>query len=184
MIFEPLTIPGAHLLRAEPIADERGHFARTFCQSELAAHGLDSRIAQASVSYNHRRSTLRGMHWQREPFAETKIVSCLRGAVYDVMVDLRPDSSFYCRWIANFLTEDDGCGLYVPRGVAHGFITLAEETVLSYQISERHSAAHSEGVRWDDPAFAIRWPTRNPILSERDRSYRDFVPDRAIAPAH
>lgn len=161
----------------EPIEDERGFFARTWCKEDFAARGLVAEFAQASVSFNRRRGTLRGMHYQAEPHAEIKLVRCIRGAIYDVVVDLRPDSATYCRWEAVELTADNRLTLWIPKGLAHGFQTLEDDTELSYQISAPHWPLAARGVRWDDPAFGIVWPqTAECVMSERDRGYQDFTP--------
>jgi dTDP-4-dehydrorhamnose 3,5-epimerase len=177
MLFTETKIAGAWILDAQRIGDERGFFARTWCHDELAGKGLRAELAQCSVSYNARRGTLRGMHFQSAPCMETKIVSCLRGSIYDVLLDLRRDSPTYCQWLAVELTHDSFRAVYIPEGVAHGFQTLTDDAIVSYQISEIHSPDHARGVRWDDPAFNIEWPeARERILSPRDRLYPEYVP--------
>ncbi|MCU1488178.1 MAG: dTDP-4-dehydrorhamnose 3,5-epimerase [Actinomycetia bacterium] len=176
MKLEPLALAGAYLLRWEVHVDERGHFARTWSSDELADAGLDVRVAQCSVSHNRVARTLRGMHLQVGASAETKVVRCSRGAIFDVLVDLRPDSPTYCSWVGVPLDQDEPTSLYVPEGLAHGFLTLRDETEVSYQISLAHDPAASRGVRWDDPAFGIEWPAPPLVLSERDRTQADFVP--------
>jgi dTDP-4-dehydrorhamnose 3,5-epimerase len=177
MLFSETKIPGAWILDIEPMRDERGFFARTWCRDELTRRGLRAELVQCSVSYNARRGTLRGMHFQVAPHAETKIVSCLRGSIYDVLLDLRRESPTYCQWIAVELTEQSFRAVYIPEGVAHGFQTLTDDAVVSYQMSEMHSPGHAHGVRWSDPAFAIEWPeTTERILSPRDRAYPEYVP--------
>ncbi|MDQ3998007.1 MAG: dTDP-4-dehydrorhamnose 3,5-epimerase [Gemmatimonadota bacterium] len=175
MIFHETPLPGAFVLEPEPIVDERGSFARTFSADEFAARGLETSIVQCNLSVNTQRGTLRGMHYQAAPYDEAKVVSCVRGALYDVIVDLRPESPTYCRWFGVELTVDNGRQLYVPKGFAHGFQTLVDETAVSYLMSERYSPAHARGVRWDDPVFAIEWPEAERIISPKDRSYPDFV---------
>jgi len=175
MKFKPLSLDGAYMIDPEPLVDERGMFARTFCGREFAARGLDSLIAQCSTSYNRRRSTLRGMHYQVAPFAEAKLVRCVRGAIHDVIIDLRPDSATRMRWTAAELSADNRRMLYVPAGFAHGFQTLTDNAEVFYQISERYSPEHARGVRWNDDAFGIRWPLADPIVSNKDSSYPDFV---------
>jgi dTDP-4-dehydrorhamnose 3,5-epimerase len=175
VIFIPTALPGAFVIEPEPASDSRGLFARTWCRRELAAQGLDTELAQSSTSFNKRKGTLRGMHCQAAPFAETKIVRCTRGAIHDVIIDLRPDSATYLRHVAVVLTAEDRKALYVPKGFAHGFQTLEDDTEVLYQISEFYSPEHSRGVRWDDPAFGIAWPQDDRTMSERDRSYPDFL---------
>ena len=175
MRFSPLAVEGAWLLEEERAVDERGWFARTFCTDELGARGLDTRVAQRSVSFSHRRGTLRGMHWQAEPAAETKLIRCNRGGVHDVIVDLRPTSATYRRWAALELRAGDGRSLYVPEGVAHGFLTLEDDTEVDYQMSVPYAPASARGARWDDPAFGIEWPAPPTVISERDRTYPDFA---------
>ncbi len=174
MIFAATALPGAFIVEPEPRADERGFFARTFCAREFAAHGLETRIAQCSVSYNPRRATLRGLHYQAAPHAEVKLVRCTRGEIFDVAVDLRPDSPAFRRHFAIVLSADDRRMLYVPQGCAHGFETLTDDCEVLYQNSEFHVPAAARGVRWDDPAFAIPWPLAPAVISERDRTYPDF----------
>lgn len=175
MIFTELSLPGAFRIDIEPIADGRGAFARTFCAREFEARGLRTRIVQSNASFNAARGTLRGMHFQRAPMAEAKLVRCSRGAACDVIVDLRPGSRAYCRWEAVELTQDNGRMIYIPEGFAHGFQTLEADTEILYQMFEFHSPEHAAGVRWDDPAFGIVWPLENPTLSEKDRSYPPFA---------
>lgn len=174
MTFEETWLPGVVLLRLEPQHDERGYFARTWCARELAAHGLDTRLAQSSISYNREAFTLRGMHYQRAPSPEAKLVRCSRGAIHDVAVDLRPESATYKQWLGVELSSDNNHLLYIPPGVAHGFLTLADNTEVSYHISEFYVPELAAGVRWDDPAFAIVWPAVPRVLSARDRSYPDW----------
>jgi dTDP-4-dehydrorhamnose 3,5-epimerase len=169
-------IPGAYVLEPERKADERGFFARTWCGEEFASLGLEPRLAQCSVSYNLRAGTIRGMHFQREPHAEVKVVRCTAGSIYDVLLDLRPDSPGYLSWFSAELTAANRLSLYVPAGVAHGFQTLTEGSEVFYQISEPYHADLAGGVRWDDPTFGIRWPLPDPVLSARDRDFPDFRP--------
>jgi len=175
MKFQPLSLDGAYLIDPEPVADERGMFARNFCGREFAARGLDPRIAQCSTSYNRRRGTLRGMHYQVAPFAEAKLVRCVRGTIHDVIIDLRRDSATHMRWIAVELSAENARMLYIPAGFAHGFQTLTDDTEVFYQISQWYSPEHARGVRWNDEALGIHWPLADPIISDKDRSYPDFV---------
>ena len=174
MRIGPTPIGGVMLVELEPLGDERGFFARSFCAGEFAAAGLDTRVAQCNVSHNARRATLRGMHWQEEPHAEAKLVRCTAGAIHDVVVDIRPGSPTFLRWAAFELTRDNRHALYVPPGVAHGFQTLADDSEVFYQMSVPYAPASARGARWDDPAFAIGWPLPSPIVSARDRGYPDF----------
>ncbi len=178
MIFEPLSgVDGAMLLREDRREDERGWFARTWCSGELAAHRLVPKVVQASRSWSRSRGTLRGLHFQCPPHAEAKVLSVLEGAIYDVIVDLRPSSSTFCRWTAVELTALDGRAVYVPEGCAHGFLTLEDDTLVEYQISAAFAPAAYRGVRWDDPAFGVRWPFPPIVIHPRDATYPDFVPE-------
>lgn len=175
MRFTPTSIPGVIVIDIEPRADDRGFFARTWCARELAAQGLVASLAQCSVSHNVRAGTLRGLHFQAAPHEETKVVSCARGGIYDVVVDLRPASPTFKRWLGIELTAENRRLLYVPAGVAHGFQTLVDDTDVHYVISEFYAPDVARGVRWDDPAFGIQWPAAQPRhMSDRDRTYADF----------
>jgi dTDP-4-dehydrorhamnose 3,5-epimerase len=174
VIFTETSLPGAFVIEPELLEDERGFFARTWCERELAARGLVPRIAQCSTSFNKKKGTLRGLHYQAPPFEETKIVRCIRGSMYDVVVDLRAESPTFTRHFAVVLTAENRKMLYVPAGFAHGFQTLEDSTEVLYQISEFYSSAHARGVRWDDPAFGIPWPADDRTIVDRDRSYPDF----------
>lgn len=171
MKFSPLLIAGAWLVEQEPHADARGSFARSFCRREFAARGLNPEVAQCNVSRNRQRGTLRGMHLQRPPAAEAKLVRCTRGAIYDVVLDLRPGSPTYRRWQALELDARTGAALYIPEGCAHGFQSLEDESEVFYQMSAPHEPSLSHGVRYDDPAFGIAWPILPAIVSERDLSF-------------
>ena len=175
MIFKPTDLPGAFLIEPDRRADVRGYFARTYCEKEFADQGLDPHISQCSVSFNHRKGTLRGMHYQCAPFEEVKVVRCNRGSIYDVIIDLRRDSLAYKKWFAARLDEENGKMLYIPKGFAHGFQTLVDNTEVFYQMSQVFSADHARGVRWDDPAFSIVWPEAERIILDRDRNYPDFA---------
>lgn len=166
-----LPLAGAYVIEPEMLVDARGYFGRVYCQREFEAHNLTSRFVQNSVSYNARKGTLRGMHYQASPHQEAKLVQCIRGALYDVIVDLRDDSPTYRKWHALELSADTLRVLYVPKGFAHGFQTLADDTVLYYQISEFYRPDLARGLRWDDPALAIAWPDEERTISERDRSH-------------
>lgn len=174
MRFLETTLRGAFVIEPEPSGDARGFFARTFCRREFENHGLNPDVCQTSVSYNRRRGTLRGMHYQMPPYAECKLVRCNRGSIYDVIIDLRRGSPTFGRWVGYELSAANRRMLYIPEGFAHGFETLDDESEVSYQMSEFYAPDSQRGVRWDDPAFAIRWPMGPVVISERDRSYPDF----------
>jgi dTDP-4-dehydrorhamnose 3,5-epimerase len=173
--FLPAGLPGAFRVEMDRLQDERGYFARSWCVREAEAHGLNPRLVQCNVSFNRRRGTLRGMHFQSVPRQEAKLVRCTRGLIADVIVDLRPASPTYKKWQTFELSEQNGTALYVPEGFAHGFQTLADDTEVHYQMSEFYSEEHAGGVRWNDPAFGIIWPLPNPILSPKDTAYPDFA---------
>ncbi len=175
MIFRETKLVGVLEIHVEPKPDERGFFARTWCQKEFEEHGLNSQLVQCSISFNSRKGTLRGMHYQAAPCAEAKLVRCNRGAIYDVVIDLRPDSGTFKDWVAVVLTAEKRNMIYVPEGCAHGFLTLEDESEIFYQMSEFYSPESARGVRWDDPAFRITWPEKVQVISERDRSYPDFA---------
>ncbi len=177
MIFNETKLKGAYIIEVEPFEDERGSFARTFCREEFEKHGLNSFIAQCNISHNRKKGTLRGMHYQIAPHAEAKLVTCLAGSIYDVIIDLRPDSITYCHWLAVELSARRRRSLiYIPEGFAHGFQTLEDDTEVFYQMSHSYVSKAARGVRWDDPAFAIDWPDRPRTLSDRDNNYPDFSP--------
>ena len=175
MIFRETAIGGVWVVEPERLADERGFFARTWDTREFADHGLNGRLVQCSVSFNVRRGTLRGLHYQAAPHEEAKLVRCTSGAVYDVAVDLRAGSETLGRWVGVDLSPENRLALYVPEGCAHGFLTLADGSEVAYQMSEFHFPDASRGVRYDDPAFAINWPGDVLVVNERDRSYPDFT---------
>lgn len=175
MRFVALGVPGAFRVEIEPHADERGAFARTFCARDFAAQGLETRFVQTSLSTNPRRGTLRGMHWQAEPNREAKLVRCVRGAIYDVLLDVRRDSHAFRQHVAVELSAERRDAVYVPQGVAHGFLTLTEDCEVHYAISQFHAPESARGVRWDDPAFGIVWPEPIAVISQRDRSWPDFA---------
>jgi dTDP-4-dehydrorhamnose 3,5-epimerase len=188
MRFIPTNLMGAWLIEAVPARDSRGFFARTFCAQEFAAHGLTTRFVQNSTSQSVTKGTLRGMHFQRAPHAEAKVVSCLKGAVWDVMLDLRPESPTYRCWQGFELTASNYRQLYIPEGCAHGFQTLCADTEVGYLISQFYEPQAAGGARYDDPAFAIEWPLPVTVLSEKDRTWPDFIdaaapPFRPVAPA-
>jgi dTDP-4-dehydrorhamnose 3,5-epimerase len=174
--FLPTPLAGAFVVELEPISDIRGMFARTYCEREFAAHGIAFGVVQCNTSFNRSRDTLRGMHFQDGKAAEERLVRCTSGAIYDVIVDLRPDSKTRLKWFAAELSAENRRMLFVPKGFAHGFKALADGCEVFYQMSSAYDAAATRGVRWNDPALGIRWPGGEPILSERDRSYPDLSP--------
>jgi dTDP-4-dehydrorhamnose 3,5-epimerase len=174
MMFRDTGLGGLTVVACEPISDERGSFARVFDAELWREHGLESAVVQCNLSRNEQRGILRGMHFQAEPYGEAKLVRCSRGAIFDVAVDLRRDSSTYCRWYGLELSENNGLMLAIPVGFAHGFLTLTDATELHYQISAPYSAVHVRGVRWNDPAFGIEWPFDPVVIAERDRTFPDF----------
>lgn len=179
MKFSETELNGVWLIEMEPIVDERGWFARTFDADSFAARNIDISVVQCNTSFNERTGTLRGMHYQREPHSESKLVRCVRGAVFDAVVDLRRDSPTYLKWFATELSDRNRRMLYIPAGLAHGFQTLLDGAELHYQMGHAYVPEASTGVRWDDPAFAIEWPTPpqgGRIISERDRAYPDYEP--------
>jgi dTDP-4-dehydrorhamnose 3,5-epimerase len=176
MLFTETEIRGAFILDAEQIADERGFFARSWARDEFEAHGLKPDLAQCNLSYNHRKGTVRGMHWQAAPHAETKLVRCTQGGIYDVIVDLNPDSPTYLRWVGVELTAENRRALYIPEGCGHGFQTLDDATEVFYMITEYYTPAAARGMRWNDPAINVTWPLAVTVISDRDAQYPDFAP--------
>jgi dTDP-4-dehydrorhamnose 3,5-epimerase len=176
MRFVQTPLPDAWVIELEEIGDERGWFARTFDADEFAERGLNAAVVQCNASFNRRRDTLRGMHYQAEPYGESKLVRCVRGAIFDVAVDLRRDSSTFCRWHGVELSADNRRALYIPSGMAHGFQTLTDDCEVLYQMDHRYVPGAARGVRWDDPAFTIEWPrpSAGRTISEKDRGYPDF----------
>jgi len=174
MIWRETELPGAFVVESEPAEDERGWFARIYDEGELEERGLASRFVQGSVAFNKEWGTLRGLHYQAEPHAEAKLVRCITGSMHDVIVDLRPGSSTFKRWAAVELTSEGGRMLYVPEGLAHGYLTLEDETETLYLISAPYSPQAAQGVRWDDPAFGIEWPHDPRVMSDKDKAWPDF----------
>ena len=175
MRFEALELSGAALVKLERLPDERGFFARSMCAEEFRAHGLPAEFVQSSISWNRRRGTLRGMHFQWPPSREGKLVRCLRGAIHDVLLDLRPAEPTYLRHHAVVLDQENRDAVFIPSGVAHGFQTLADDSEVLYQMTDFHAPALAAGVRWNDTAFGIRWPIGDDIvIAPRDASYPDF----------
>lgn len=174
MIFEPTRLEGAFVVEPEKLEDGRGFFARSWCLREFEAHGLNPRMVQCNISLSKRKGTLRGIHYQAPPHAEAKLVRCTAGSIYDVIIDLLPESPTFEKYAAEVLTARNHKMLYVPEDFAHGFLTLEDDSEVFYQMSEFYVPEQSKGVRWNDPVFGIEWPIAPCILSERDRSYPDF----------
>lgn len=174
MNFTETPLEGAYIIEIEQIEDERGFFARSFCRKEFEEHGLNQTIVQTNISYNKKKCTLRGMHYQAVPHEQAKLVSCIRGTLYDVIIDLRPKSRTFCKWFAVELTAKDYKILFIPKGFAHGFQTLEDDTVVFYQMLEVYHPESARGIRWDDPAFGIGWPLGKKIVSDRDTSWPDI----------
>ena len=175
MIFRETRLAGAFLIEPEKREDERGFFARTFCREEFVARSLNPEIAQCNVSFNKRKGTLRGMHYQVSPFAEAKLIRCTAGAIFDVIIDLRESSSTFQQHFAVELCAAKGKMLYIPEGFAHGFQTLLDDTEVFYQMSQQYAPECARGIRWDDPSFGIEWPSAERTILERDRNYPDFL---------
>jgi len=174
MKFLRTKLDGVHEIHLELHSDERGFFARSWCEKEFADHGLESKLVQCSVSFNRRKGTLRGVHCQAPPFAETKLVRCTAGMIYDVVLDLRVESPSFKQWFGTILSAENRKSVYIPEGCGHGFLTLTDEAEVLYQMSEFYSPESAGGVRWNDPTFQIVWPGMVEVISERDRSYPDF----------
>ncbi|MDH4230745.1 MAG: dTDP-4-dehydrorhamnose 3,5-epimerase [Nitrospirota bacterium] len=174
MIFHETKLKGAYIIEVEKRVDERGFFGRSWCKREFEENGLNPNAAQANVSCNKRKGTLRGMHYQAAPYGETKLVRCTRGAIYDVIIDMRPDSPTCRQWIGVELTEGNYTMLYVPEDFAHGFQTLEDDTEVIYQVSQFYTPGSERGIRYDDPAFRIDWPLEVRVISEKDRNWPDY----------
>jgi dTDP-4-dehydrorhamnose 3,5-epimerase len=179
MIFRNTGIAGAWVIEPERLEDKRGFFARTWDPEEFLERGLNPQLAQCSISYNRTHGTLRGLHYQAAPYEEAKLVRCTAGAIFDVAVDLRPDSATFRNWRGVELSADNRLALYIPEGCAHGFLTLDDDSEVHYQISQPYMPQAARGVRWNDPAFGITWPGEVAVINERDRSYPDFRPEPA-----
>ena len=174
MKFTETPLKGAYIVELEKLSDQRGFFARSYCQQEFEAHGLTSQVVQANVSYNRLKGTLRGMHYQIEPYQECKLIRCTRGAIYDVIIDLRPDSATYRQWTAVELSADNHILFFVPENFAHGFQTLTDEVDVTYQVSQFYTPGSEKGIRYDDPAFNIQWPLDIGVISDKDQNWPDF----------
>ena len=175
MIFTETTLKGAFLIDLEKLEDSRGFFARTWCQHEFEAHGINCQLLQCNLSYNKKKGILRGMHFQSSPHEEAKLIWCIKGAIFDVIIDLRPGSPTFSQHITAVLTAENRRMIYVPRGFAHGFQTLQDDTEIFYQMSEYYAPEYAKGVRWNDPVFGIQWPDDERVISGRDQSYQDFI---------
>ncbi|CUH95091.1 hypothetical protein P22_1160 [Propionispora sp. 2/2-37] len=171
MLYQETELTGAFILEYEPIRDERGFFARTWCCREFAGRGLNPALVQCNISYNKKKGTLRGMHYQADPYAEVKLIRCTRGSIYDVFIDLRPGSPTLKKWLGIELSAQNHKMVYIPEGFAHGFITLEDNTEVFYQMSTEYQPKAARGFRWDDPAFSICWPIPVERISQRDMSY-------------
>ena len=178
MIITKTHLSGLFIVDVDKRVDQRGYFCRTYCREEFATAGLATEFVQCNLSHNLRTGTLRGMHYQKEPYPEAKLVRCTRGAILDVVVDLRADSATHEQSLAIELTQQNARSLYIPAGFAHGFLTLADDTDVFYQMTEFYHAELSCGVRWNDPAFAINWPIAEPFLSDRDATYPSYTSSR------
>jgi dTDP-4-dehydrorhamnose 3,5-epimerase len=181
MIFRETSIPGAYVIEPQRIEDHRGFFARIWCQRELVQQGLKADLSQTNVCFSHQRGTLRGVHFQHPPHAEVKIVRCTRGIVFDVIVDLRPDSPTWKRWFGIELSEDNRRTLYVPEGCAQGSITLADDTEIYYHASQPYHPESATGVRYDDPEFSIAWPIAVEVISSQDRAWPDYARGASVS---
>jgi dTDP-4-dehydrorhamnose 3,5-epimerase len=175
MLFTPTELVGAFIIDLKRYEDNRGFFARTWAPDEFASRGLTSNIAQVNLSYNRKKGTLRGMHFRHTPYAETKLVRCIRGAILDVIIDLRPESPSFKRWIGVELNDENRRALYVPEGFAHGFQTLVDDVDVMYQVSQPYMPQVEAGVRYDDPAFGIEWPMQPSEISPKDTEWPDFA---------
>jgi dTDP-4-dehydrorhamnose 3,5-epimerase len=175
MRFTEVHLKGAYIVELEKLSDERGFFARSWCKKEFERHGLKPYVVQANVSFNKKKGTLRGMHYQTSPHEETKLVRCTRGAIYDVIIDLRPDSPTYKQWLGVELTANNYKMLYVPENFAHGFQTLQDNTEVTYQVSQFYAPGAEKGIRWEDRAFGIEWPLEVQVISDKDKSWPDYV---------
>lgn len=175
MIFSEIGLKGAYVIELEKQRDERGFFARSWCRREFKARGLETGLSQCNISFNAKKGTLRGMHYQAEPFGQAKLVRCTSGSIYDVIVDLRPGSPSLHRHAGIYLTSSGHTMLFVPKGFAHGFLTLEDDTEVFYQMSDFHAPGYECGFRWDDPFFGIEWPPEVRVICERDRGYQDFA---------
>lgn len=174
MIFKETLLKGVYIIEVERIEDERGFFARSWCKSEFEKYGLNTNLVQCNISFNIKKGTIRGMHYQLEPYSEAKLVRCTKGSIYDVIIDMRKDSSTFKQWFSVELTHKNRKMIYIPEGCAHGFQTLEDNTEVFYQMSEFYYPDYSEGIRYDDETFNIKWPITKNIISIRDRNYKKY----------
>ncbi|WDF51490.1 dTDP-4-dehydrorhamnose 3,5-epimerase [Paenibacillus sp. KACC 21273] len=178
MIIESTPLKDAFIFKQEPIEDERGYFSRTFCRKTLNTYGIEFEMVQSNMAFNRYSKTLRGMHFQKPPFSEQKIVSCLQGAIYDVIIDIRLESPTFGQWFGTMLSKNNMSSLYIPKGFAHGYQTLEDNSSISYMVSENYTPSHESGIRWNDEAFKIDWPVTDGLLvSDKDRNWIDFRRD-------
>lgn len=175
MNFIQTALNDAYIIDLNKLEDKRGLFARSFCRKEFENQGIEFSVVQSNISFNYYKKTLRGMHYQSKPYSEKKLIRCTRGRIFDVIIDVRPDSSTYMNWVGVELTEKNYRMLYVPKGFAHGFITLEDNTEVTYQMSEFYNPKAGQGIRWDDTAFKIEWPVKPKIISDKDQSWPDFL---------
>ena len=182
MVITETKLKGVFVIALEPYNDVRGFFARAWSDKEFEAAGIDARFVESNVSFNKKKGTLRGMHFQLPPHGQGKLVRCTRGSIYDVVIDLRPDSETFKQWFPLEISAENHLMLYVPAGFAHGFLTLEPDTEVLYQTTAYYAPEHAGGVRWNDPAFNITWPIDDPIMIDRDRNYKDFHSQRAPTP--
>lgn len=174
MIFTETSLPGAYIIEINKIGDERGFFGRSWCKNEMEEHGLNGNLAQINTSLSKQKGTLRGLHYQSAPFAESKMIRCTKGAVFDVIVDIRPGSPTYLNWFGDILTEDNHKALYSPEGFAQGFITLEDDTEITYFTTQFYAPGYDWGVRYNDPQVGIEWPLKPIVISEKDMNWPDF----------
>ena len=178
MIFTETALKGAFIIEPEQLSDERGFFARSWCQREFEARRLSTRMVQGNTSFNRMKGTLRGMHYQRAPHGEAKLVRCTRGSIYDVIIDVRPESDTYMKWISMVISEEDHRMVYVPEHCAHGFLTLENDTEIFSMVSEFYAPQAEGGVRWNDPLFKITWPVEVSVISDKDKAWPDFIVEK------
>jgi len=175
MIFKETKLKGSYIVEIEMIGDERGFFGRSWCEKEFSDHGLETNLKQLNVSYSAAKGTLRGLHYQKSPYQEAKLVRCVRGSIFDVIIDLRPDSETYKQWFGVELSEKNRKSIYVPNDFAHGFLTLEDNCEINYGVTEYYTPEYEEAVRWDDPSFDIKWPIKPTVITERDQNISNFV---------
>lgn len=175
MIIQSTPLQDAFIFKQEPIEDERGYFSRTFCRKTLSTHGIEFEMVQSNIAFNRYSKTLRGMHFQKPPFSEEKIVSCFEGAIYDVIIDIRLESPTFGKWFGTVLSKNNMSSLYIPKGFAHGYQTLEDNSSISYMVSENYTPSYESGIRWNDEAFNIEWPITDELLiSDKDKNWIDF----------